>query len=112
MSPEENVRNAKPEAVPNKTFMVGPAKQAATAIFGRPSRATVRLAMKSPMELPQARTVAPSKASEMLQILPAAVSKETTSPATTSIQTMEMKKATMVSMPEKKREAGLLVVVG
>ena len=67
--------------------------------------------MKSPMELPQARTVAPSKASEMLQILPA-VSKETTSPATTSIQTMEMKKATMVSMPEKKREAGLLVVVG
>ena len=48
----------------------------------------------------------------MLQILPAAVSKETTSPATTSIQTMEMKKATMVSMPEKKREAGLLVVVG
>jgi hypothetical protein len=29
------------------------------------------LAMKSPTELPHARTVAPSKASEMPQILPA-----------------------------------------
>ena len=112
MSPDEKVRKAKPAAVPNRTFMVGPAKQAATAIFGRPSRATVRLAIKSPTELPHARTVAPSKASEMPQILPAAVSKETTSPATTSIHTMETRKATMVSMPEKRREAGLLVVVG
>ena len=54
MSPDEKVRKAKPAAVPNRTFMVGPAKQAATAIFGRPSRATVRLAMKSPTELPHA----------------------------------------------------------
>ena len=52
----------KPNPSPIKRLKMGPAKHAVMAILASPLRAIVMLALKSPMEFPQARMVRPMMA--------------------------------------------------
>ena len=76
--------------IPNKRLSNGPPKQAENPILGFPCLAVAVSATKSPMELPHAKTVNPSTASDRFSLTPNAFNMPTISFGITYIQTIEI----------------------
>lgn len=86
---------ASPEIpTPTRILSMGPPKHADSAIIGNPILAIVVFEIRSPSELPIAKTVRPMIASEIWKMIPSAFSTPTTSLAISDTHEMAIKNPT------------------
>ena len=90
--PSRRCRREKPSPAPTRRLNDGPAKHPVAAMSGIPPRAMARLADRSPMLLPHARTVDPRRAGGIPERVPRSRRRATSRSANASMYVAATKK--------------------